>query len=67
MGATRLNWPIVSMVRYGTAYLMVAADDGVFNFSHAPFFGSTGGTAIPAPIVNRAAASRPTERMEPGR
>ena len=38
-----LNRPIVTMVRYGSAYLMVASDGGVFNFSNGPFFGSKGG------------------------
>jgi hypothetical protein len=56
-GGIRLNQPIVAMVPYGRAYLMVASDGGVFNFSRSPFFGSEGGTAIAAPVVNGAAAS----------
>jgi hypothetical protein len=51
MGSTHLNRPIVSMVRYGSSYLMIASDGGAFNFSTQPFFGSLGGTPIPAPIV----------------
>jgi len=57
MGGTRLNRPIVAMVRYGSAYLMIGSDGGTFNFSGAPFFGSKGGSPIPAPVVNGAAAS----------
>jgi hypothetical protein len=54
LGAIPLNRPIVTMVPFGTAYLMVASDGGVFNFSHNPFFGSKGGTPLPAPITNAA-------------
>ena len=52
MGAVTLNRPIVTMVPYGDAYLMVANDGGVFNFSNGLFFGSQGGTQLPAPIVS---------------
>jgi len=55
MGAVTLNRPIVTMVPYAGSYLMVASDGGVFNFSDGPFFGSTGGGPIPAPIVSGAA------------
>ncbi|HVX20526.1 MAG TPA: glycoside hydrolase family 43 protein [Acidimicrobiales bacterium] len=34
----------------GTGYRLVAADGGLFAY-HAPFFGSTGGRSIPAPVV----------------
>ena len=54
MGAVALNRPIVTMVPYAGAYLMVASDGGVFNFSNGLFFGSEGGTRVPAPIVNAA-------------
>jgi hypothetical protein len=56
MGAVALNRPVVSMVPYDGAYLMVASDGGLFNFSNSPFFGSAGGTPIPAPIVSGTAA-----------
>ena len=51
MGATRLNRPIVTMVRYGDSYLMIASDGGVFNFSTQLFFGSLADTHLPAPSV----------------
>jgi len=55
MGGVILNRPIVTMVPYGDAYLMVAGDGGVFNFSNGLFFGSEGGTQLPAPIVGGSA------------
>ena len=33
MGGTRLNKPVVGMVRYGNGYLMVGSDGGIFDFS----------------------------------
>ncbi len=42
MGATKLNKPVVGMVRYGTGYLMVGADGGIFSFSDKPFVGFAG-------------------------
>jgi hypothetical protein len=56
MGSVALNQPIVTMVPYDGAYLMVASDGGIFNFSKGLFFGSEGGTHLPAPIVGAAAA-----------
>jgi hypothetical protein len=56
MGAIALNKPIVTMVPYGGAYLMVAGDGGVFNFSNGPFFGSEGGAHLRLPIVAASAA-----------
>jgi hypothetical protein len=55
MGSVRLNRPVVGVVRYGKGYLLVARDGGIFNFSSAPFFGSTGGRAVPPDIVSAAA------------
>jgi len=41
-------------VRYGSGYLMVAQDGGIFNFSNEPFFGSLGGTPLGSPVVSTA-------------
>jgi hypothetical protein len=51
MGGTRLNKPVVGMVRYGDGYLMVGADGGIFNFSTGPFAGSLGDKPPAAPVV----------------
>jgi uncharacterized delta-60 repeat protein len=58
MGATRLNKPVVGMVRYGDGYLMVGADGGIFNFSTSPFAGSLGDKPPASPVV--AVAAIPT-------
>jgi uncharacterized delta-60 repeat protein len=55
MGATKLNKPVVGMVRYGDGYLMVGADGGIFNFSTLPFAGSLGDKPPAAPVVAVAA------------
>ena len=55
MGGTKLNRPVIGMVRYGNGYLMVSSDGGIFAFSNLPFLGSLGATATPAPIVGVAA------------
>jgi hypothetical protein len=52
MGRTRLNKPVVGMVRYGNGYLMVGSDGGIFDFSNKPFLGSLAGRALAAPIVS---------------
>ncbi len=39
------------MVRFGTGYLMVGSDGGVFNFSDQQYFGSLGATPPANPIV----------------
>ena len=52
MGGTRLNRPVVGMVRYGNGYLMVGADGGIFDFSDQPFLGSLAGTPLAYPIVS---------------
>ena len=46
----------------GTApgYWLVASDGGIFNYGSARFFGSAGGTPLPAPVVGMAAT--PTRR-----
>ena len=51
-GAMKLNKPIVGMglSNTGSGYWLVASDGGIFSFT-APFVGSVGGTAIPAPVV----------------
>ena len=51
MGSTKLNKPVVGMVRYGNGYLMVGADGGIFNFSDKTFSGSLGGDPPSRPIV----------------
>jgi hypothetical protein len=51
MGATKLNKPVVGMVRYGSGYLMVAADGGIFSFSDRPFAGSLGANPPARPIA----------------
>ncbi|HVF73489.1 MAG TPA: PQQ-dependent sugar dehydrogenase [Acidimicrobiales bacterium] len=38
-------------------YRMVASDGGIFSFGNAPFFGSTGGWALNAPVVGMATAT----------
>jgi hypothetical protein len=43
------------MVRYGTGYLMVSEDGGIFSFSDRPFAGSLGATPPAQPIVSVAA------------
>jgi len=43
------------MVRYGSGYLMVATDGGLFAFSDKPFAGSLGANPPAQPIVSVAA------------
>jgi hypothetical protein len=43
---------VTGMVRFGSGYLMVAEDGGIFNFSDKPFFGSLGGNPPARPIVS---------------
>ncbi|MEM8903946.1 MAG: fibronectin type III domain-containing protein [Actinomycetota bacterium] len=50
-----LNAPVIGMVAYGDAYLMVGADGGVFNFSDLPFVGSLGSTPPDTGVVSIAA------------
>jgi hypothetical protein len=40
------------MVPFGDAYLMVAEDGGIFNFSGRPFSGSLGGDPPADPITS---------------
>jgi hypothetical protein len=58
MGGRRLNKPVTGMVAYGSGYLMVAEDGGVFAFSDLPFAGSLAGRSPARPIVAVAAARR---------
>jgi hypothetical protein len=55
MGGTPLNKPVKGMVRYGSGYLMVATDGGIFAFSDKPFAGSLGANPPARPIVSVAA------------
>jgi hypothetical protein len=55
MGGKPLNHPVVGMVRFGSGYLMVASDGGIFNFSDKPFLGSLGSNPPPNAIVAVAA------------
>jgi hypothetical protein len=57
MGATRLNRPVIGMVRFGNGYLMVASDGGIFNFSNQPFVGSLGSNPPANPVVGVASTS----------
>ncbi len=50
-----LNAPVIGMVSYGDAYLMVGADGGVFNFSDLPFVGSLGSNPPDTGVVSIAA------------
>ena len=52
MGGTRLNRPVVGIVRYGNGYLMVGSDGGIFDFSNQPFLGSLAGVGLPSAIVS---------------
>ena len=54
MGGTALNRPITGMVPFGNAYLMVAEDGGIFNFSDRPFSGSLGAAPPADPITSAA-------------
>jgi hypothetical protein len=38
----------------GKGYWLVASDGGVFSFGDAPYFGSTGGRHLNAPVVGMA-------------
>jgi hypothetical protein len=55
MGGKRLNRPVTGKVCYGTGYLMVGEDGGIFSFSDRPFAGSLGATPPTQPIVSVAA------------
>ncbi len=55
MGSAKLNKPMTGMVPFGTGYLMVGEDGGIFNFSDKQFFGSLGGNPPARPVVSVAA------------
>ena len=57
-----LNGPIVGMVPYGSGYLMVASEGGVFTFSDCPFKGSLGAN----PPADRVLAITPIPKGSPG-
>ena len=48
----RLRAPIIGMVAYGDAYLLVAADGGIFNFSFLPFSGSLADRELTSPVIS---------------
>jgi hypothetical protein len=52
MGGTTLNRPVTGMVPFGDAYLMVAEDGGIFNFSGRPFSGSLGADPPADPVTS---------------
>ena len=51
-----LNKPVVGMasIPYSSGYWLVASDGGIFSFSGASFFGSTGAMRLNKPIVGMA-------------
>jgi hypothetical protein len=51
MGSSRLNAPVIGLVSYGSGYLMVASDGGIFDFSDRAFRGSLGGSPPRHPVV----------------
>lgn len=51
----QLNAPVIGMVSYGDAYLMVASDGGLFNFSTGPFIGSLASIESDIAVVGVAA------------
>jgi hypothetical protein len=55
MGDKKLAKPVTGMVPYGTGYMMVGEDGGIFNFSEKAFVGSLGATPPARPIVAVAA------------
>ncbi|MGA3219155.1 MAG: S53 family peptidase, partial [Acidimicrobiales bacterium] len=55
LAATHLNRPVVGITAgpYRDGYRLVATDGGIFSFG-APFYGSLGGSPLPAPITTMA-------------
>ena len=51
--STRPSW---AWRRPSGGYWLVASDGGVFDYGAAPYFGSLGGTPLPAPVVGLAAS-----------
>jgi N-acetylmuramoyl-L-alanine amidase len=45
----------MARTRDGGGYWLVARDGGIFAFGDAPFYGSSGNTALPAPVVGMVA------------
>jgi hypothetical protein len=56
MGGRPLRAPVVGIARYGTGYLLVASDGGIFDFSNQSFFGSAAAGSS-GPIVVAIAAT----------
>jgi hypothetical protein len=46
--------PTILNVANGTGYWLLGRDGGVFSFGNAPFFGSTGGMKLNAPVLSMA-------------
>src|SRR5688572_5850466 len=44
--------PPIALLPHPLGYWIITADGGVFTFGNAPFFGSTGGQTLNAPIVD---------------
>lgn len=55
MGGQPLNRPVIGAAAFADAYLLVATDGGIFNFSDAPFFGSLGASPPDTPVLAVAA------------
>ncbi|MEO1064917.1 MAG: glycoside hydrolase family 9 protein [Actinomycetota bacterium] len=55
MGGRPLNRPVIGAAAFADAYLLVATDGGIFNFSEAPFFGSLGASPPDTPVLAVAA------------
>ena len=51
MGDRKLAKPVTGMVPFGSGYMMVGEDGGIFNFSDKAFSGSLGATPPSRPIV----------------
>ncbi len=51
MHSVRLNKPVTGLLPYGSGYLLVGSDGGIFNFSERPFLGSLGGRPSPVPVL----------------
>jgi len=50
-----LNRPVIGAIAFADAYLLVASDGGIFNFSAQPFLGSLGSNPPPDPVIGVAA------------
>ncbi|MGD9793473.1 MAG: hypothetical protein AB7V43_08315, partial [Acidimicrobiia bacterium] len=57
LGGITLNQPVIGAVPFGSGYLMVASDGGIFNFSDKAFYGSLGGQSLAAAVSSVAVHS----------